>query len=81
MSDRSPDLVRRTIDHELNLVREAIAMVASGTSPRVVVASMRFSDLLLDEARALASSAGVHVVPLWTLDEAHHAIAVEPGVG
>lgn len=79
--DDSPDLVRRTIDHELELIHEAIAMVASGASPRVVVASMRFSDELLDEARVAASRAGVHLTPLWSLDETNRSIAVEPGLG
>ena len=31
-----------TLDRELSLIREAIAMVASGQSPRVIVASLRF---------------------------------------
>lgn len=54
-------------------------MVANGASPRVVVASMRFGEALLGDAKAMAATAGVHVIPLWTLDEANHAIAVEPG--
>ena len=56
-------------------------MVASGASPRVVVASMRFSDALLDELRAAAYSAGVHLTPLWSLDETNRSIAVESGRG
>ena len=79
--DESRDEVRRTIDHEFELIQQAIAMVASGASPRVVVASMRFSDELLDEARAAASRAGVHLTPLWSLDESNRSIAVEPGLG
>jgi hypothetical protein len=78
-TDRSPGLVPRAIDHERALLREAIFMVANGTAPRVVVASLRFGEALLNDARVMAATAGVHVVPLWTLDEANHAIAVEPG--
>jgi hypothetical protein len=80
ITDRAPDTVSRTVDHELSLIREAVAMVATGTSPRVVIASLHFSDALLGEARLLAAGAGVHVVPLWGLDEARYAIAIEPGI-
>ena len=79
--DESRDEVRRTIDHEFELIEQAIAMVASGASQRVVVASLRFSDAVLDKARSTAATAGVHLTPIWTLDETHHAIAVEPGLG
>ena len=75
------DAVERTIDHERALITEAIRMVASGSSPRVTVASLRFGEVLLPEARTLATAAGVHIVPLWTLDQFNHAMAVEPGLG
>lgn len=81
LSGRPSDAVERMIDHERTLIAEAIRMVAGGSSPRVTVASLRFGEALLDEARTLAAAAGVHIIPLWTLDQFNHAIAVEPGLG
>ena len=74
------DAVERTIDHERTLIAEAIRMVAGGSSPRVTVASLHFGEALLAEARTQAKAAGVHIVPLWTLDQFNHALAVEPGI-
>lgn len=78
--DRSNDQsarVGRTLDQEMNLVREAIAMVAAGQSPRVIVGGIRFGETLLAPARAMASEAGVRLVPLWMPDDAGADIAVE----
>ena len=36
VADRMTDIVPATLDHEMHLVREAIAMVASGAARRVV---------------------------------------------
>ena len=60
----------RTIEHELDLVRGAVAMVASGGAPRVQLAGLRFADPLLAPARRMALQAGVRIVPLWNEDEA-----------
>jgi hypothetical protein len=77
-SDKDPDeAIARTIDHELELVRAAIAMVASGAAPRVSLGSLRFGDELLKPARRLAIPAGVRVVPLWTSADAGTGLAVE----
>jgi hypothetical protein len=78
--DRSNERVQRTLDQEFALVRDAIAMVASGASPRVTVASLRFGEQLLEAARHLAVASGVRIVPLWTADEAGADIVVERGV-
>jgi len=75
--DRVPDEVARTLEREMRLVREAITFVASGGSPRVIVASLRLSGQLLDPARRLAAEAGVRLVPLWHTDEAGVDIAIE----
>jgi hypothetical protein len=79
--NRSPDestaRVGRTLDHEMTLVREAIAMVAGGGSPRVTVAGLRFGETLLATARGLAAEAGVRLVPLWMPDDFGADIAVE----
>ena len=79
--DQSPDQsatrVGRTLEHEMSLVREAIAMVAVGGSPRVTLAGLRFGQTLLASARALATEAGVRLVPLWMPDDAGADIVVE----
>jgi hypothetical protein len=51
-------------DREMRLVREAIDMVASGGSRRVILAGIGFGDSLLDPARRLALEAGVRVLPV-----------------
>lgn len=76
-ADRFAETVSQTIDHELDLIRAAIAMVRTGASPRVVVASLRFADELLPRASALAGLSDLRATPLWTLDEGHHSIAIE----
>ena len=75
--DKSNALVGRTLEREMSLVREAIAMVAGGGSPRVTVAGLRFGQALLLPARGLAAEAGVRLVPLWMPDDAGADIAVE----
>jgi hypothetical protein len=62
---------------EVRLVREAIAMVASGGARRVVLAGISFGEPLLDLARRLALEAGVRLVPLWRADGAGAEIAIE----
>jgi hypothetical protein len=78
-ADRMDDVVPATLDHELNLVREAIAFVAFGGAPRVVVGGLRLGEALLAPARQLALEAGVSITPLWTADEAGVDIAIEKG--
>lgn len=75
--DRSAEVVPATLEHEIELIRDAIAMVAAGASPRVVVANIRFGETLLDLARSLALQAGVRLVPLWRTDESGADISVE----
>lgn len=76
-STNQAERVRRTLEQEMSLVREAIAMVAAGRSRRVVVAGIRFGETLLAPARAMASEAGVRLVPLWMPDDAGVDIAIE----
>jgi hypothetical protein len=76
-STESSDQTGRTLEHEMTLVREAISMVASGGSPRVVVGGLRFGEDLLAPARDLAAESGVRVVPLWMPDDAGADIAIE----
>jgi len=70
-------VVSGTLEREMRLIREAIAMVASGASPRVVLAGIHFGETLLDPARRLALDSGVRLVPLWRADEAGADIAIE----
>jgi hypothetical protein len=72
-----PEPVVRILDREMELIRAAIAMVASGAAPRVSLGSLRFGDQLLEPARQLAIPAGVRVVPLWTSADAGTGLAVE----
>ena len=69
--------IERQLDREMDLIREAIAMVAGGASPRVVVAGLHFGEALVIPGRALAAEAGVRLVPLWTADESGADIAIE----
>lgn len=75
--DQSATRVGRTLELEMNLVREAIAMVAGGSAPRVTVGGLRFGEALLETARGMAAEAGVRLVPLWMPDDAGADIAVE----
>ncbi|HYK94843.1 MAG TPA: hypothetical protein VE011_03105 [Candidatus Dormibacteraeota bacterium] len=68
----------RTLDYELELVRGAIDLVASGGAPRVRLASLSFGEQLLEPARLMAISAGVRIIPAWTSDEGGASITVEP---
>ena len=76
-TDRAGRPVERTIEMELDLVREAIAMVAGGRSRRVVVAGLRFGASIIDRARLVAESSDVNVVLLQAPDNAGPDIAVE----
>jgi hypothetical protein len=76
-SDAPRQIAARTVEIELGLVQDAIALVASGRSRRVVVAGLRLGDAILAQAEAFGREAGVRVVPLWSTDEAGTDIAVE----
>lgn len=77
IGDRMTDVVPATLEHEMLLVREAIAMVATGAAPRVVLAGIRFGDPLTDWGRRLAGQAGVLLTPLWRSDEGGTDLSVE----
>lgn len=75
--DRMDEAVSATLESEMRLVREAIAMVASGGAPRVVLGGIRFGETLAEWARRLAGEAGVLLTPLWRADEAGADLSVE----
>lgn len=60
------------------MVREAIAMVASGASPRVIVAGISAGDQILDAAQRLGLESGVRVNRLSQHDDRGADLAVEP---
>ena len=66
-------------ERELLLAREAIAMVASGASPRVVLAGIRFGDLILEPTRMLAREFGVRVDTIVRQLDAGTDLVVERG--
>ena len=65
-----------TLEFEQSIVHGAIELVAAGVSNRVVCAGLHFADQLLDTARSEARRAGVHVPPLWSLDDAPTGLTV-----
>ena len=76
-TDQSASRVGHTLEYEMTLVREAIAMVASGGSRRVVLGGLRYGEALIVPAQALATNAGVRLIPLWKPDDAGADISVE----
>lgn len=75
--DQVPEAISRVFEREIQIVREAIALVASGASRRVIVAGLCQSRQLLDPARRLAAEAGVRLVPLWRSNVPGVDIAIE----
>jgi hypothetical protein len=75
--DGAADPTVRALERELELVRSAIDLVASGGSSRVSIGSLAFGEELLDAARAMAEEAGVRIVPIWTADDVGAGLAVE----
>jgi hypothetical protein len=60
------------------MVREAIALVASGASPRVVVAGISRGDEILEVARRIGLESGVRVNRLSQRENTGADLAVEP---
>ena len=65
-------------ERELRMVREAIAMVASGVSSRVVVAGISRGEQILEAARRLGLESGVRVNRLVQREAKGTDLAVEP---
>ena len=65
-------------ERELLLAREAIAMVASGASPRVVLAGIRFGESILEAARRVALESGVRVSAIQRTADSGTDLVVEP---
>ena len=73
------DLAPAVLEREMQLVQDAIALVAAGGAPRVTVAGIRFGDAILEPARTWARASGVRIAPLWRTDEQGLDISIEPG--
>jgi hypothetical protein len=71
------EAVPAALEREIGLIRDAIALVAAGRAPRVVVAGLSLGDQLLPSAQRMADEAGVRLVPNWGADEEGVQIAVE----
>jgi diphthamide synthase (EF-2-diphthine--ammonia ligase) len=76
-ADRTADAVPATVAKELRLIREGIALVASGGAPRTIVAGLLLSESLIDAAGRMAREAGVTVTPLWHADDSGVDFAIE----
>lgn len=60
------------------MAREAIAMVASGITPRIVIAGIRYGDEILDSARRAGLASGVRVNSLRRSDREASDLVIEP---
>jgi hypothetical protein len=72
------ELFSPALDRELQLVREAIAMVAGGGARRVIVAGIRFGADLVEPGRRLALEAGVRLMQLDRADGTGVDLAIVP---
>ena len=62
LSEMAPAPAPSVWDGEERLVREAILLVASKASPRVLVAGIAWGELILDRCKRAALEAGCRVV-------------------
>jgi hypothetical protein len=72
-----PSIATRRLDIEIREVRAAIALVASGSSPRVRLTGLRFGDELLEGLRDDADRDGVRLVAEPWPDDAGCNLSVE----
>jgi hypothetical protein len=71
------DPVGQTLEHEFDLVRSAIALVASGGAATVSLGSLRFGEELIGPASRIALASRVRITPLWSADEAGAGLSFE----
>jgi hypothetical protein len=65
------------LEAELQMVRDAMVLVARGGARRVIVANLRHGRVLLEPARAAAERAGVVLQILETADPRRGDLALE----
>ena len=75
--DGTGEPITNTLEHEFDLVRSAIALVASGGASTVSLGSLRFGEELIGPARRIASASRVRITPLWTADEGGAGLSFE----
>lgn len=71
------DPVASTLEHEFDLVRSAIALVASGGASTVSLGSLHFGEQLIEAASRLALASRVQIRLLWSADEAGAGLSFE----
>jgi len=69
--------VASTLEHEFDLVRSAIALVASGGAASVTLDRLHFGEQLIEPARRLALASHVLIRPLWSADESGAGLSFE----
>jgi hypothetical protein len=69
--------VASTLEHEFDLVRSAIALVASGGAATVSLGSLHFGEQLIGPASRLALASHVQIRPLWSADEGGAGLSFE----
>jgi hypothetical protein len=69
--------IAQTLEHEFDLVRSAIALVASGGASSVSLGSLRFGEELIDAASRVALASRVRITPIWSADENGAGLAFE----
>jgi hypothetical protein len=78
MARHSTRGVARVLDRETRIVRDAIALVASGGAQRVVIAGLRFGGDVIDPARGAALEVGLRVRALARAADNGIDLAIEP---
>ena len=68
----------RVLQRESRIVREAIALVASGGARRVVIAGLRFGDEVIDPAQGAALEVGLRIQALGRTADDGIDLAIEP---
>jgi hypothetical protein len=79
--DATDEPVAQTLEHEFDLVRTAIALVASGGATSVSLGSLHFGEQLIQAASRLAAASRVRLRPIWSVDESGAGLAVEKITG
>jgi hypothetical protein len=74
------DATLATLEQEVGLIGDAIALVASGGAPRVFLAGLSFGEQLLEPARRMAEGTGARIVPTFTADESGVTLTVERAI-
>ncbi len=61
----APDAVERQLEREINEVRGAIEMVATGRATAISITGLRFGESLLEQLGPIAAERRVVLEPRW----------------